>query len=293
VDLVQTSGKHLAAFKDLINWIGTGVIVAGGFLLGRPELIPLVWLGYEAIYLLVVPSSPWYERRLSRRFESQVARGRQELRQQWLPKLLPEDRQRYETLESQRASIGQHTGDGQIQQEILGKLDDLLERFLSFGGKRAEYLEYLRQLRQNEMRASPVNRGWWTRGETPGAAREADQLQASLTERYSHEIERLDQELRKEPADSTAEVLKKNVEVLTRCRDNLGQIGENLRNLTHQMELVENTFTLIHGQARARAPEQVLGEIQDVVVSSEALSEALATFAPLDEAVQRLGRLSG
>ncbi len=59
------------------------------------------------------------------------------------------------------------------------------------------------------------------------------------------------------------------------------------------MGLVENTFTLIHGQARTRVPEQVLGEIQDVVVSSEALSEALATFAPLDEAVQRLGRLSG
>jgi hypothetical protein len=56
------------------------------------------------------------------------------------------------------------------------------------------------------------------------------------------------------------------------------------------MELVVNTFTLINSQARTRPPEQLVSEVREVVGSAEALREAMATLAPLEQAVQRLGR---
>jgi hypothetical protein len=291
---VPISRKHVEAFKDEINWISSGAIVAAGFFLGMPLLIPFAWLGYEAAYLLFVPDSQWFERRLSRKFDAEIIRRRQALRERCLPTMLPEDRQRYETLERLREEIErQQSGEGTVRREILRKLDYLLERFLTFGSKRAEYLEYLRQLREQEMGAASGKRSWWVRGARPDAGAESAQLLERLIEHYQEEIERSNQELKMERVATNADVLRKNAQVLARCQENVEQIGEILRNLTHQMDLVVNTFTLINGQARTRPPEQMLTEVEDVVGSSEALTETLATFAPLDEAVQRLGRLSG
>src|SRR4051812_6922557 len=64
---VPLSRKHLEALKDELNVVGSGAIVAAGFFLGLPLLIPFVWLGYEAAYLLFVPDSGWYDRRLGRK----------------------------------------------------------------------------------------------------------------------------------------------------------------------------------------------------------------------------------
>ena len=156
------SRKHLEAFKDELNWIGSGLILAGGFFLGAPLLVPFVWLGYEAAYLLFVPDSAWYDRRLSKKADAEVARRHQELRRRFLPFLLPEDRQRFELLERMRVEIeDQQAGAGTVQREMLRKLDFLLERFLQFGSKRAEYLEYLRELMKQEVRLTPSRRGWW------------------------------------------------------------------------------------------------------------------------------------
>ena len=79
------SRKHVEAFKDELNWVGTGAIVAAGFFLGAPILGLFVWLGYEAAYMLFVPDSQWYERRRGRKFDAEVARRRLALRRRFLP----------------------------------------------------------------------------------------------------------------------------------------------------------------------------------------------------------------
>jgi hypothetical protein len=288
VSPVPISRKHLEAWKDEINVVGSGAIVAAGFFLGMPLLIPFVWLGYEAAYLLFVPDTAWYDRRLSRKSEAEVARRRQALRRRYLPTLLPEDQHRFEMLERMRADIQrQQAGQAQSQQEILRKLDYLLERFLMFGSKRAEYLEYLRQLHEQERGAARGRRSWWGGGEP--RAMDAAALQDRLVTHYEAEIEVVQQELQAEQVAGSANVLRKNAEVLEQCRENVVRIGEILRNLDQQMDLVVNAFTLINGQIRTRPPEQMLTDVEDVVGSSQALAEALAAFAPLDQAVQRLG----
>jgi hypothetical protein len=287
---VPLSRKHIEAFKDELNWIGSGAIVAAGFFLGAPLLIPFIWLGFEAAYMLFVPDSAWYDRRLSRKFDAEVVRRRDSLRRRFYPLLLPEDRQRFEMLERMRAEIEeQQTGSGTVQREMLRKLDFLLERFLQFGSKRAEYLEYLRELLQQETGLTPARRGWWGGREESAAGFRPSAMVGRLVQHYQAEIEGRQQELELQQGSSAA-IVRKNIQILEQCRQNVAQIGEILENITQQMELVVNTFTMLNGQVRTRPPEQMLTDVQDVVGSSEALTETLAAFAPLEQAVQRLGR---
>ena len=289
---MRISRKHVQAFKDELNWIGSGLIIAAGFAAAMPALIPFVWLAYEAAYMLFVPDSAWYDRRLSQKFDAEVVRRRQELRRRCFPLMLPQDRQRYEALERMRREIeAQQAGAGTVQREMLRKLDFLMERFLQFASKRAEYLEYLRGLMKQELGIVPSRRGWWSgaREEVP-PAQQGDAMLAHLLQHFEDETQRLQQEMQRERGRSGEAILRKNVQVLEQSRSNVAQIGDIFRNVTQQLELVFDTFTLLNGQARTRPPEQMLTDVQDVVGSSEALTEALQEFAPLDQAVQQLGR---
>jgi hypothetical protein len=288
---VRISRKHVQAFKDELNWIGSGLIIAAGFAAAMPVLIPFAWLAYEAAYMLFVPDSAWYERRLSRKFDAEVVRRRQGLRRRFFPFLLSEDKRRYESMERMRREIeAQQTDAGTLQREMLRKLDFLMERFLQFGSKRAEYLEYLRGLMKQELGIVPSRRGWWGGPEAAEETQAGDAMLGNLLRHYRNEIDRLQQQVERERAHTGGEILRKNIQVLEQCQTNAAQIGEILRNVTQQMDLVFDTFTLINGQARTRPPEQMLTDVQDVVGSSEALTEALQEFAPLDQAVQQLGR---
>lgn len=285
------SRKYIEAFKDGMNWIGSGAVVAAGFLLPDPSLTPLVWLGYEAAYMLVVPNTPWFQRRLRRKREAALAHHREALRSQVWQSLLPEDRRRFEALERVRGEIEQQAKASSMPPEMLRQLDDLLQRFLEFGQKRAEYLDYLRGLMKQKVGITASRQGWWG-GTGPAAdrGRPGEAMLERLLQHYAAEIEALQQALAQEPSAGSADVRRKNLQVLRQCHDNLAQIGTILHDLDQQMELVLNAFTLINSQARTRPPDQMLSEVNEVVGSAEALTEALAAFAPLEQAVQRLGR---
>jgi hypothetical protein len=285
------SRKYIEAFKDGMNWIGSGAVLAAGFLLPDPSLTPLIWLGYEAAYMLVVPNTAWFRRRLRRKREAELVHQREALRRHVWQSLLPEDRRRFEALERMRGEIGQQAEAGSMPPEMRNKLDELLEQFLQFGSKRAEYLGYLRALLKQELGIMASQRGWWGGG-TAGAeaSRPGEAMLDRLIQHYQGEIETIQAELEREPAAGSPEIQQKNLQLLQSCQENLKQIGSVLRNIDQQMELVLNTFTLINSQARTRAPEQMLSHVQEVVGSAEALSETLAAFAPLEQAVQQLGR---
>jgi hypothetical protein len=291
---LRLSDRAVTAFKDELNWIGTGLIVAAGFFAGFPLAIPFAWAAYEAAYMLFVPDSAWYERRLSRRADAEVARRRRDLKRSCWRMLLEEDRERFERLEATRREIEQQQeiADTWVR-EILRKLDFLLERFLLFATKRAEYLGYLRALAERE-EVTPTDMAG--RPLPPRGRRRAieeagvEALLRWLLEAYDRRVESGQYELARERDPNTRDVLQKNLDVLTRLHANIDQIGQITRNVERQLDLVADSFALINGELRTRPPEQMVSEVESVILSSQALSDALTETASLEQAVQRLGQ---
>jgi hypothetical protein len=91
-----------------------------------------------------------------------------------------------------------------------------------------------------------------------------------------------------EKDDGTRAVLQKRVEVLERRREFVGKMGRILVNLNHQLELLEDTFGLISDEIRARPPEQVLADIEDVVTQTNTMTQVLEEMAPYEQSLARL-----
>ena len=83
--------------------------------------------------------------------------------------------------------------------------------------------------------------------------------------------------------------MEKNPDVLGRLRTNAAMIGQITRNLERQLGLVFDSFSLINGQLRTSPAEQMVSDVDGVIRSSQALADALAETAPLEQALQRLG----
>jgi len=98
---------------------------------------------------------------------------------------------------------------------------------------------------------------------------------------YDREIQDLDQQRTRDTEDlETNAVLDKRVDVIARRRDYVGQIGKITVNLNHQMELMEDTFGLVSDEMRARPPEQLLADIDEVIGKTDALNDMLQGFSP-------------
>lgn len=132
------------AFEEGFNLVSLGGAAALSLATLNP--IPfLVGLVAEAAYLLFVPDSSWYMSRLSRKADAEVAARRAELKRQIFPQIPEIEQRRFEKLEGIRAQIGGQS-DLQGQQwfrEVLRKLDYLLEKFLMFTMKEAQFRKYI------------------------------------------------------------------------------------------------------------------------------------------------------
>jgi hypothetical protein len=120
------------------------------------------------------------------------------------------------------------------------------------------------------------------------ATRWVQETVADVQSRYEAELAHLRELQENEPDENTKAVLGKRVEVLRRRQDGIGKIGKILTNLYHQLELLEDTFGLINDEIRARSPEQVLTEIEDVVFQTESMTQLLEEMAPYEQMVARL-----
>ncbi len=99
---------------------------------------------------------------------------------------------------------------------------------------------------------------------------------------YAREVEEIDELLKDDENLHNQAVLDKRKEVIQRRSLYVGRIGESLTNLRHQLHLMEDTFGLINDEIRARSPEQVLADIEDVVFQTDSLTEALLDVAPME-----------
>ena len=94
--------------------------------------------------------------------------------------------------------------------------------------------------------------------------------------------------LAKEQDEDTKAVLVKRADVLQRRHEYVGKIGKILGNVNHQLRLVEETFGLINDEIRARSPEQILADIEEVVVATESMTETLEELAPYEQMAARI-----
>src|SRR5437016_9201166 len=109
---MPTTNRFLSALKENANVVGlsSAVAISAAILNPLPLLAGIV---AEAAYLVFVPDSRWYDARLSRRYDAEVAKRRQKLKDQVMPLLRPEMRERFVHLEATRGQIAAQPMDDQ------------------------------------------------------------------------------------------------------------------------------------------------------------------------------------
>jgi hypothetical protein len=306
------------AFNENANLVGLASALALSCALWNP-LPLLVGLVAEAAYLLFVPDTKWFEARLARKHDAEIEARRLKLKQQIIPTLRPALQERFERLEMTRRQIDTNTqADQRWFREVLRKLDYLLEKFLQFANKEMQFRNYLdslwseikqeqqtnRKLSDYDLGGSPRSGTGRRQNEPPRRpqnqepTRSASSVDANdrwvqqriedIQAQYQREQDYLKQLLEKEPDPDTQAVLEKRADVLQRRSEFVSKMGRILTNINHQLQLLEDTFGLINDEIRARSPEQVLAEIDEVVVATNTMASALEELAPYEQLTARL-----
>jgi len=256
--------RYLAALQEAPNILG----MAGAFSLSMALWNPVPLLAaivLEAAYLIFVPDSKWFEKRLSKAHDAEIFERRRLYKEQVFPLLSPELRNRFERMVNGREEIArQATSEQKWLAQIVRKLDFLLEKWLQFAQKEAQFRVYLETI--------AVEHGGKVRSFKSGQG-------AAL---YDNELAHMERLLEKETDDGTKAVLLKRLEVTKRRQSFAEKIVKTVDNLNHQLELLEDTFSLIREELLARSPEQVLGDIDDVVSQTNTMTQVLEEMAPYE-----------
>jgi len=270
--------RYVAAISENANVLGVASVVALSAALWSVPLL-LAGLVAEAAYLIFVPDSKWFEKRLSAKNDAEVEAHRARIKAETLPRLRPSLRARFDKLEAARREIERQAApDKRWMREVLRKLDFLLEKFLQFALKDQQFRNYLLDAQQ-EVHPTPMPKSRDPLELNDKWTRDCVQfLQAS----YTRDLDQLQAQRDDEGDESTKAILEKRLEVLGRRRDFIARIGKIVGNLTQQLALLEDTFGLISDELLARAPEQVLGDIDDVVSQTNAMTQVLEELAPFE-----------
>ena len=292
---------YVKALKDSPNVIGMAAFAC----LSLATLNPLPLLAgvvAEAAYLLFVPDTPWFKRRLARLSAAEAKAQRQALRDRILPTVRSLDQERYRVLEQTRDAIGSQEKPvmGDWYREVLHKLDYLLDEYLQFAAQAMQYRRYLVNLGETQARMAgrnlripglPAGANTDTAREMFAREAPADALIASVVEFFDRQSDRCARDMEREKDAEVLGVMRKNAEVLRSSKESVQQIGRVLRSVENQLDLVANTFTLINTQIRTGSPEQIVADVEDVVNQSQALTQTMQEFRPVEEAMARLGRI--
>jgi hypothetical protein len=283
---MKKPNRFLLALQENANLIGLAGVAS---LTLATSSLPLLLAGVvaEAAYLLFVPDSKWYQNRLARRHDAEVRAQRERLKAQVFPAISEKMQEQFGRLERIREQLEgrpEYANEDWFRQ-ILRKLDYLLEKFLLFARKDAEFRAYLNSVYLDVVRrGNPEEMNFdyseekGRKRQKPIAQRTVENTVNAIQERYAADIRNV-QAQREDEADlNTQAILDKRKEVLEQRHEYVGKIGRILTNLGHQMELLEDSFGLINDQIRARSPEQVLADIEGVVTQTDAMTQLLEDF---------------
>lgn len=293
------------AFKENANMVGLATAAAASLALLNP-LPLLAGVVLEAAYLLFIPDSKWYEKRISTRHDAEVEARRKEVKAQILPTLRPDLQERFLRMEATRRQIEVQAEPNKLWfREVVRKLDYLLEKYLQIASKEGQFRQYLQslsaELRKSsggfpsstfdlETRRDRERRrdGRQPVGNPPTASvgsgdRWIEQKVAEIQEFYGKELEHITELIEKNSDYDTQAVLEKRKEVLTRRQEFAGKMERILTNTSHQLQLLEDTFGLINDEIRARNPEQLLSDIEEVVITTDTMASTLEELAPYEQ----------
>jgi len=327
--MAQNRIKHALSEGVNLVTIATALGISAVTVSFVPALIGLV---AEAAYLLFVPDSKWYQARLAQKFDAEIELKRQEMKDKILPTLRPDIQQRFARLEAMRLQIATNAKDDESWfREVLRKLDYLLEKYLLFATKEAQFRTYLQSVLDETNTGNPTVRADWKpfdyampeqssgKSKAQGRARRVNldaedaewnvrsaarsaaanysnessekwtaRVVEEVSNRYDRDLKTIAEETEAETDADTRGVLLKRTDVVQRRKEFIGKIGRILTNVSHQMQLLEDTFGLINDEVRARSPEQVLADIDDVVYQTDTMTQTLEELASFDQSSARL-----
>lgn len=300
-----------SAFTEMLNVVFL-VLAAIVFLTTNSAAVLFAVLAAEFGYMLFVPGSRWYRGVLTGRAMHRRQLERAQMKRDILPALLPGDRNRFLRLEAQRNQLPAAPAIGYGREEMAAvyqQMDLLLDKFLNFAAKSAQYRAYLVDMVRPSAGPAVPGAHWVDRlfdiastliaeKQTGGRAAPApprtpadiqtvvDQVRTGLDERIAQMKASLDAQ----GTDANRQIVAKNLEVVTKRRERIGELGDIITNLECQLDLIENTFGLISDQVRSLPPEQVLQDINDVVLQTETTTQLLAASAPMEFQFNRLDK---
>src|SRR5437867_5296548 len=252
------------AFKEPINFWGmAGFAVAAAYV---QDITPLLAaLAAEAVYLAIVPASPFYRRLVERREKERARKLRDAQREAVIKALDPREREAVEYLRWMKNQIYSNYKKFTGAKEIPHNIQSLDQRWEDF----VDLLDVYRR-RKHHLRS--INR-------------QAVQNQLVQAER-SVEISKDDREKRIQQA---------NVEILKRRVAAFNDIERSVKLVEGQLQSIENFFGLVNDQVvTLPTPERVSSldfeQLSDsIAMTKQMLEETSDTFAALDSHNRGIG----
>ena len=258
MDLPKIDFRYLKeAFKEPINFWGmAGFAVAAAYV---QDITPLVAaLAAEAVYLVVVPATPFYRRLVERREKERARKLRDSQREAVIKGFDPREREAVEYLRWMKNQIYSNYKKFTTSKQIPANLQTLDQRWEDF----VDLLDVYRR-RKHHLRS--INR-------------QAVQNQLKQAE---HAIQTSTDDRAKRVQSANAEILKRRVAAFN-------DLERSVRLVEGQLQSIENFFGLVNDQVvTLPTPERVSAlhfeELSDsIAMTRQMLEETADTFGMLD-----------
>src|SRR5213596_203010 len=265
MDMPKIDFRYLKeAFKEPLNFWGmAGFAIAAAYV---QDVTPLLAaLAAEAVYLAVVPATPFYRRLVERREKERARKLRDAQREAAIKAFDPREREAVEYLRWMKNQIYSNYRKFTTSKQIPANLQTLDQRWEDF----VDLLDVYRR-RKHHLRS--INR-------------QAVQNQLKQAE-HAIEHSRDDRERR---------IQRSNVEILKRRVAAFQDIERSVKLVEGQLQSIENFFGLVNDQVvTLPTPERVSAldfeQLSDsIAMTKEMLEETSDTFAALDSHNRDMG----
>ncbi|MDX6404166.1 MAG: hypothetical protein QOH70_1621 [Blastocatellia bacterium] len=254
------------AFKEPINFWGMAgfAIVAAYF----QDVIPLMaGMGAEAIYLSVVPATPFYRRLVERREKERARKLRDAQREAVIKGFDPREREAVEYLRWMKNQIYTNYKKFTTSKQVPANIQSLDQRWEDF----VDLLDVYRR-RKHHLRA--INR-----------------------QAVQNQLKQAEHAIRNSPDDRARRVQQANAEILKRRVAAFNDLERSVRLVEGQLQSIENFFGLVSDQVvTLPTPERVSAlhfeELSDsIAMTRQMLEETADTFGMLDNQNRELDML--
>jgi len=267
MDMPKIDFRYLKeAFKEPLNFWGmAGFAIAAAYV---QDVTPLLAaLAAEAVYLAVVPATPFYRRLVERREKERARKLRDAQREAAIKAFDPREREAVEYLRWMKNQIYSNYKKFTTSKQIPSNLQTLDQRWEDF----VDLLDVYRR-RKNHLRS--INR-------------QAVQNQLKQAE---HSIQTATDDRQKRIQQANAEILKRRIAAFN-------DLERSVRLVEGQLQSIENFFGLVNDQVvTLPTPERVSSlhfeELSDsIAMTRQMLEETADTFGMLDHQSRELDLL--